>query len=66
MNVHKPDKEITKQVGLIEFLDFWCTIDIRQWAEVVTDQWNVCPQPGNTLIHILKRLEIRQLHHQEK
>ena len=69
-----PHKHIAQQVHAVEFVHAQHAVHIRllryvderQRAQVVTDEGDVGGQARDAFIHILERLQVRQVHHQEE
>ena len=69
-----PTEYIPQQINLIEFIHAQSAIYVRlpghvdkgEGAQVVPNQWDVGSKTRDTLVDILKGLQIRQLHHHEK
>lgn len=69
-----PYKDVTQEFDAVEFVDadhgvyigLLRNVDEGQRAQVMANKRNVGCQPGNALVHILKRLQVGQVHHQEE
>ena len=69
-----PDKNVTQKFDAIEFVhtnhgvhvSLLRHVDERQGTKVVANERYVCSQSRHPLVHILKWLQVGQMHHQKK
>src|SRR5208283_2456724 len=70
----RPDEYILQQIDLVQFINAQERVGIerarhvdeRQWRQIALDERDVRRQARHALVHVVERLEVRQLHHRKQ